>query len=409
MSVAPKMGRSDRPRVLLSSSAGTINVTPEDKDYFDAALRLPEPISFAMSGSVTGSNQQLIGDDDYKVIQMPQYLLNHQAYGLPQLWIEKDPFVEMDQFNPVIYLEDPLQMAYPVVMENPSPIDPFDFNGAIEPFALRRPLAGYSTFIGSHEDPEPTGMGGSVSSGMVQSVFYRKSTPASNWYFPDAPEIEPFEAIGAEEEFDEPGPPSRAASTTISFSDVPTVGETIVLEAADGTSQTYTAAPSTDTGVPAFSTSTAVLAAAGLYNCIGVNQPTVFSLKYVASETFLTITQTTAGSVGNTPVTSSLSNTSAPNFTAGAGPLLPIHGWVKPLDYMTDVTSSVAPFVDATSPEDAFYGITDGEIRVLMEKLFTKANQLGVPNRKARSAPCGWEYDNNPLGIDSLAYGGMKK
>ena len=56
-------------------------------------------------------------------------------------------------FDPVKYIREPLTMAWPVVMENPSPIDPFDFNGAIEPFSLRRPLAGFSTFLGSSEDP----------------------------------------------------------------------------------------------------------------------------------------------------------------------------------------------------------------------------------------------------------------
>ena len=46
MSVAPKMGRSDMPKVLLSSSTGVIDVTPANTNFFDDSLKLPQPISF---------------------------------------------------------------------------------------------------------------------------------------------------------------------------------------------------------------------------------------------------------------------------------------------------------------------------------------------------------------------------
>jgi len=412
MSVAPKMGRSDKPKVLLSSSAGVIDVTPENNDYFDASLRLPEPISFTKN---SGSNQTLIGDDDYKVIELPQYILNHQAYGLEELFVERDPFVEMDVFNPVIYISEPMRMAYPCVMENPSPIDPFDFNGVIEPFALRRPLAGFSTFIGNDEDPEPTGMDGSVGSGMMQSVFYRKSVLSTNFYYPTSPEIEPFEQIGAEEEYDEAAPASFVATGSLFFENQPNTNDTLLLSSSDGTAITYKAVGA----APDYSSNefeirgTVALTIADLR--VAIEPPYGHQGKIVArarpefGADVLRLFQGTAGLSGNTVISSSLTHVTSSNFSGGTGIWKPIHAYVKALPYMTDMTSSLAPFIDETSPEDAFYEVSDITMRKLLEALFTKASRLGVPSRMAKSAGCGWDFENSQFGIDSLAFGGRKK
>jgi len=560
MSVAPKLGRSDRPRVFLSSSTGMRDVTPDDKNFFDAGLKLPEPISFEqkigkmatgsivlsaraavsdgitirstdqhevtyfakpsrdfaanefsygsskqesiaslasvitasqghgtrlyvsasggtlhLSQSVSGeagnntitidvttpgdytvvgfwggagatgavqvdgtsylaTSQQVIGDDDYRVIELPQYRMNRQTFGLEPLFTQQYPFVEMDEFNPVVYLTDPLRMSWPVVLDNPSPLDPFDFNGAIEPFALRRPLAGFSTFIGNHEDPEPTGMKGSVSSGMLQGVFYRNTAPASNFYFPRAPEITPFDMIGAEEAYNEPGPLGYQARARIAFGKSPVtftaqVGETITLSGWDGfriVTETYTAGLAQDIPTRTFDrtydpATPIVDALVNFVDLVNIVQSASLSGSYRADALgaydFAFIIQNGEGSRGNTWITSSLTNVTASSyygygtssFYAGVDQSLAMHDYVKPLDYMTDATGSISPFIDLTATEDAFYNVSGGEIRKLMEGLFTKADQLGVPGRHAKSVPCGWSFDNSDVGIDSIAFGGLKK
>ena len=558
MSAAPKMGRSDTPRVFLSSSTGVRDVTTDDRNFFDAGLRLPEPISFEQvigkmaTGSVgmssagttgdkitlkstnglqitytaaasrnfannefyhgltnteaiaslasvvtasqghgnkfvisasantlhvtqstsgqngnTGINiavsspgiytilgfsggagatdavatdgtgylatsQQVIGDDDYKVIQLPQHRLNRQTFGLEPLFTQQYPFIEMDEFNPTVYLTDPLRMSWPVVLENPSPLDPFDFNGAIEPFALRRPLAGFSTFIGSHEDPEPTGIKGSVSSGMLQGVFYRNSSPASNFYFPTSPEITPFDMIGAEEGYDEPGPLGFHARARLAFRWSPNtaqLGETITLSGWDGfkiVTETYTAGSAQDIPTRTFDRTwdplaTHVNALINFIDLVNTVQSASLSISPASgpygSYDYAFIVQNGEGSRGNTWITSSLNHVTASSyygfatssFYEGVDQSLAMHDYVKPLDYMTDATGSISPFVDYTSTEDAFYNVSSGEMRKLMERLFTKADQLGVPGRLAKSAPCGWTFDNSDVGIDSIAFGGLKK
>ncbi len=420
MSVAPKMGRSDRPAVFLSSSDGFINVTPENNDFFDDALRLPQPITFessSIASTVTSSNQQLIGEDSFRVVQVPQYILNHQAYGLENLFVERDPFVEMDQFSPTIYIGEPLRMAWPVVMENPSPIDPFDFNGAIEPFALRRPLAGFSTFIGSAEDPEPTGMRGSVSSGMMQDVFYKRSVASSNFYFPGQTSLEPFEMIGASEEYDEPAPLSAVATGSLLMNDFPAVGDEIILTSSDGTAATYVADTYDDPENNIFDVDSGTMAGVYVTLVYCLNAPEGHAGKIKASfdggatpsTGRITLYQAEPGYNGNTVITSSLTNVTASNFAGGTGIWKPLHAYVKQLPYMTDITASLAPFEDATSPEDAFYYVSNREIRDLLEVTFTKADRLGVPSRNAKSADCGWSYENSVFGIDSVAFGGLKK
>lgn len=411
MSVAPKMGRSDQSRILLSSSLQVLDVTPSNNDFFDDSLKLPSPISFISGATV--ANQQVIGEDDWRTIELPQYHLNRQTFGLDPLFTPQNPFVEMDEFNPVKYIESPWTMAWPVVMENPSPIDPFDFNGAIEPFAIRKPLAGFSTFLGTFEDPEPTGIRGSVASGMIQEVFYKRSVVASNWYIPNSLEIEPFEQIGAGEEYDE-WTPSYVATGSLTFTGYATIGEIVTLRSADGTSKTYTAAMSESLSLREFTTGSAVAGGlpsliTSLKNCINNSAGHNDKIYASGSATKLTLWQVTAGYSGNTVITSSLLNATSASFVGGTGIWKPIHDYVKALPYMTDATASLSPYVDAMSNADAFIGISSTEIRNLMIDLSPKINILGRPSINDRSAGCGMTYVNNSMGVDSIAFGGQKK
>ena len=537
MSVAPKMGRSSQSKILLSSSAGVIDVTPTNNNFFDDSLKLPQrstflsavgamatgSISFSVAASVddqieitstdgrivvytakasrnfslnqfdqtgtaaeniaslmtvitasqghgsrltvsgsgedlylsqsisgiagnttidlvvgsptnytisgfsgglgaqgavskTGAaylagTQQVITDNASRVIALPQYDLNRQTLGLEPLFTQQYPFVEMDEFNPVKYIKDPLSMAWPVVMENPSPIDPFDFNGAIEPLAIRKPIAGFSTFLGTDEDPEPTGIYGSVSSGMMQSVFYKKSSVASNFYIPNAPEHAPFEQIGAEEAYDETPPPAMTGSVIISFAGLPNSGEQIILSGTNSGqlsgSVVYVAGVSTDIPARTFDVSgTPTATATALESCIAAHQSGILLANAV--DNLLIIHQIVGGFAGNTHISSSLTNTTGSAFQGGTGPYLPLSDYVKPLPYMTDLTSSISPYIDKTS-QTAFSNISSGEIRRTMMKVFGTTEILGRPSLESRSAPCGWNYENTPLGIDSIAFGGLKK
>tara|TARA_Y100000310_G_scaffold318219_1_gene372021 strand:+ start:45 stop:1424 length:1380 start_codon:yes stop_codon:yes gene_type:complete len=86
-------------------------------------------------------------------------------------------------------------MQWPVVLDNPSAIDIFNFTGVIEPFTLRKTIAGTSTFIGNHFDPEPHSVKGSVFSGERQTGFYRASFKSSNFYDINDSKMLPFEHI----------------------------------------------------------------------------------------------------------------------------------------------------------------------------------------------------------------------
>ena len=250
-------------------------------------------------------------------------------------------------------------------------------------------------------------------------MFYKKSTVSSNFYFPISPEIEPFEQIGAEEAYGEPVPPAFRAIASVIFTGLPAWGETITLQATDGTSQTYTAVNKTDVVAADAEFSmdddiddTASSLEAAVTAVQGTGGDNTINAVYVTTDGPVRFQQRQGGLDGNTAITvgsGSLTNATWRNFHNGTGPYLPISAYVRPLPYMTDATGSISPYIDATSPEDAFANISSTEMRNVMLRVFTKGDILGRPGPLARSMPCGWDYENTPLGIDSLVYGGRKK
>jgi len=184
ISVSPKMGRNGM-STFLSSSDEIIDVSSDARSFFDDSIRAQKKIKALSPGSFglsSGSLIEVISDDTYKIIERPRFKLSRQTFGIESTNRGDKIFEEMNELSPVIYIENPDAIAYPVVFGVESPIDPYSFSGAIEPFALRKVIAGTSTFVGDYVDPEPTGVKGAMSSGQAQMSTMKRSMPCNNFY-----------------------------------------------------------------------------------------------------------------------------------------------------------------------------------------------------------------------------------
>ena len=194
MSVSPKMGRNGSTTFVSSSNSGVVNVSSETRKFFDDSLRLPKQVASLTS---TTANVEVISDDNVRVIETPRFLLSRQTIGIEETNNPEDPFEEMNSLDAVTYLADPTSIAYPVVFGVDSPIDPLEFSGVIEPFVIRKVINGTSTFIGDHDDPEPSGIRGTVSSGQAKVTTRNKTVVSDNYYLPGTTnQFSVYEEIG---------------------------------------------------------------------------------------------------------------------------------------------------------------------------------------------------------------------
>ena len=192
MSVAPKLGRSGV-KTFLSSSTAIIDVSPSARTFFDDSLRLPKQIKSitALSSSIV----EVISDDIFKVQQFPDYILSRRTFGLETIELFS-PFTELDKYDAVNFIESQASYLAPVVIDSPSTIDISEFSGVIEPFALRKVIAGASTFLGTFDNPEPTGVRGSLDSGVTQTDRKSKSVKSDSFYNIRANTSNYFEELG---------------------------------------------------------------------------------------------------------------------------------------------------------------------------------------------------------------------
>ena len=181
VSIAPKLGRNGK-STFLTSGTLSIDVSSDTRAFFDDSLRLPKPVSALNSTTSQKSQVEIISDDTFRIVERPRFTLSAQTFGIEKTTDTKKIFQEMNRLDPTVYINDPNDVAYPVVFGVDSPIDPYDFSGAIEPFALRRVIAGTSTFVGDHDDPEPTGVRASYSSGQGQVTSRNKTVQCTNYY-----------------------------------------------------------------------------------------------------------------------------------------------------------------------------------------------------------------------------------
>ena len=154
MSGLPLLGRADTDIYYISSSAG-VRVHSRDNRYFDESFRFSSPIG---KGYGTGSikrAQSNIGDDGFKIIPAPSFVMEQNLFGVSKDFEDNTPFKELQKWDSVQYLIKQDTYQWPVVLDSPGALDPFDYNGVIEPLEIRKIVAGTSTFLDSIEDPEP--------------------------------------------------------------------------------------------------------------------------------------------------------------------------------------------------------------------------------------------------------------
>ena len=419
MSIAPKMGRNGM-STFLSSSTGVINVSSDAQAFFDDSIRAPQPVA-ALTGS--RATVEIISDDNYKVQQLPRYRLSRQTFGIESDVDGSKPFSEMNQFDPTVYLREPDQVAYPVVLEVPNAVDPFDYSGAIEPFVIRKIIAGNSTYLGSPDNPEPTGIRGAVMSGMLQPNRKSRATPSTNFYNIDPPRSEFVEEIGVAED-EEIFEFSVVASGSITLSGGLTTGDLLFLTSSDGHAVKYTAAPGNNfpsnvfgRGTNSFDALTNLAAAIQHSAGHGSNQSPI-RVRYLSGSTVGTTTlileqSETLSTVisgsqfGNTLISGSFDLPSRATLDGFSGGKMSAFSLDMPSESAFE--SKIKPYADSLAKQDIFRDVSNADIRMALEQAITRDDiPTGYPGRKFKSAPCGIEYENS-RGIDSIAYGGLIK
>lgn len=426
MSIAPKIGRNGI-TTLLSSSTGVIDVSPDTRTFFDDSIRSPQPIT-ALTGSK--ATVEVISDDDYKVQQLPRYRLSRQTFGIESNIEESKPFSEMNQFDPVVYLRDPNQVAYPVVLEVPNAIDPFDYSGAIEPFVIRKIIAGNSTYIGSPDNPEPTGVRGAVSSGMLQPNRKSRAIESSNFYNIKPTKSEFIDEIGVAED-EEIFSFKVVASGSITLSTAATIGDDIFLTSSDGLAIRYTARAFNSPASNYFSNGANSLESlqnlafviahpdghGGRLNIkflsgseVGTGKTTLILeqasvLPHVIPST--TVSSSLSFSFGNTPISGSLSTPASWELNGFSGGKFSAFTIEMPSESAFE--SQIKPYADSLAKQDIFYNVSNTEIKLALEAALARDDiPTGYPGKEFKSAPCGIEYENS-RGIDSITYGGLLK
>ena len=196
MSISPKLGRNGL-KTFLSSSTTILDVSTDARAFFDDSLRLPKQISSITA--LSSSNVEIISDDTFKVQQFPNYTLSRQTFGLERN-DRFGPFTELDAYDAISYINEQTNYLAPVIIDSPSTIDISEFSGVIEPIALRKVIDGASTFLGTFDNPEPTGIRGSLDSGDSQTDRKTKTVKSNNFYDIRQGTSNYFEEVGPEPE-----------------------------------------------------------------------------------------------------------------------------------------------------------------------------------------------------------------
>jgi hypothetical protein len=419
ISIAPKMGRNGM-QTLLSSSKETINVSPSTRTFFNDSLRMPQPIS--ATGSLAAV--EVISDDNYRVQQIPQYLLSRQTFGLEQNIVAHEPFGEMNELDPVVYLSEPHNVAYPVIIEVPNAVDPFDYAGAIEPFVIRKIIAGNSTFLGSIDDPEPTGIRGAVMAGDIQLDKTSKSTLANNFYLTTKVTSSYFEEVGLDPE-EEVFNYKIRTSGSITLTSNAIAGDRIHLTSSDGHEVMYLAAAAEDLASNKYAIgSNSTHSLQSLLRCINnaAGHAGRISVFLREAEPFMTTSYllleniakpSTSGSLSNginasvAPISGTFSDSSIWSLKGFGGPIDKVYTAEIPVGSTS--TGLLLPFKDTTSIQEAYTNVSNPEIRNILISTSNKVDlDDGYPGQNFKSAPCGFEYQNS-RGIDSIAFGGLLK
>lgn len=81
----------------------------------------------------------------------PGHLVETNRFGISETSvIDVDRYVEVDTFDPVLYVKtggDPAYFTYPVITSDSNQLENFVLNGTIEPFAIRSVISHFSTYF----------------------------------------------------------------------------------------------------------------------------------------------------------------------------------------------------------------------------------------------------------------------
>lgn len=173
-SLLPLLGRSDRDVLYLSSSSGVERYDSSSR-FFDDSRRFPvEKI-----GSIS--------DDLFKIIAAPNFELDEATLGITRNFKESQPYLDMGVLSASHLITEGESYEYPVVLDHPNAIDPFDMNGVIEPLTIRVLATRSSLFLGNSLSPEPHTVKGSTSGQHVEAS-HGKHYSISSYYRPQSQE-----------------------------------------------------------------------------------------------------------------------------------------------------------------------------------------------------------------------------
>jgi len=465
MSGLPLLGRADTDIYYISSSAG-VKVHSRDNRYFDETFRFSSPIGKGYGSGSIKQAQSNIGDDGFKIIPAPSFLMEQNLFGISKDFEDNTPFKELQKWDSVQYLIKQDTYQWPVVLDSPGALDPFDYNGVIEPLEIRKIVAGTSTFLDSIEDPEPHSVKADMDStdwveGSRKRVFH-----VNEYYSKHDLACEPWEPVSdrifdsneltighdatyasfAFYIFDTDGEPtdgkylrvytSPSAYKDLYFEDDEPADMTDKVDTSDSPSESELAqrivtainnannsfrnvCEATLAGTGSLEDKVVVLRAfrPGTYSNglkIDSNDDDWAKSVRTTKPLYYTGDGTTrgpgrfAGAKGNSPVWRDDPLTGSADGGQWYSEFS-LERFIKPLTYVTDHTSSLNPWRDRPGQEELFRDIRDPGIRSYLEGNSGAMTLGGRPNVDSESASKGFTFEHTEFGIDSIAFGGRKK
>lgn len=168
--ISPSAGRGFS-KLYFSASYGVRNITGEN--FFDdsifGSIR-------TLDSKFSGNSGFVLSNDLGKAYNVWTFDKVGGTFGITDLDpLPSEPFCDKDELDPVVFIQSPLNISWPVVLEDPAAVDPYDYNGLIEPIAIRGPVVGTSTFVGDDFDPEPTGFRAELAGAFVVEQYNREA------------------------------------------------------------------------------------------------------------------------------------------------------------------------------------------------------------------------------------------
>ena len=470
MSGLPLLGRSNPDIYYLSSSNGVRTLTPDNR-YFDETFRFASPIGKGYGSGSIKEAQSNIGEDDFKIIPAPSFFMEKNLYGISKDFEDNTPFKELQKWDSVQYLIKQDTYQWPVVLDSPGALDPFDYNGVIEPLEIRKIVAGASTFLDSIEDPEPHSVKADMDStdwvvGSRKRVFH-----INEYYSKYDLAGEPWEPV-SDRIFDSNeltiGHDATYASFAFLVTGYSNLADTATITINNPVSSSILTAKTTTTAftnqfeigssnsecatniVNAINNSNnsfrniceATLAGTGSFE----DELVIIRSFYPGIQSnglfFQTDDTDWAKHVGGINAGRRVGTGSRPQGAGPDGSYYPLgrfegatgnspvwrddpltgsadggqwysewslERFIKPLTYVTDHTSSLNPWRDRPGQEELFRDIRDPGIRSYLEGNSGAMTLGGRPSIDTESAGKGFTFDNTEFGIDSIAFGGRIK